>query len=78
MRHAVHGAEAPDKVAGIDGYDFSRGKKRRQNVQRNAIVGIVEHRHEHDAIRNIKIGVAGRQAPLLEDDRAGHRDLDYV
>ena len=78
LRHAVYGAESPDEVAGIDRDNLSRGEQRSQRVQGDAVVGIVEHWREHDAVRDVEIGVAGWQASLLEDDRSGHGEFNNV
>jgi hypothetical protein len=74
----VHGAESPDEVAGINGDDFARGEQRGQRVQGDAVVGVVEDGHEHDAVGDVEVGVAGGQAALLEDDGAGHGKFDDV
>ena len=78
LRQAMHGAESPDQVAGINGDDLSRFENRRQRVKGNAIVGIIEDRRQHNAIGNVKVGITRRQASLLEEDRSGHRHLDNV
>lgn len=78
MRHAMHGPESPDQIAAINRDDLSRGEHRRQSIEGDAIVGIVEDRHEHDAVRNVKVGVACRQASFLEDHGSGHWHLDNV
>ena len=68
-------AESPDQVAGINGHDLARGEQLRQRVERNAIVRIVEDRHQHHSIRDVEIRIAGGQAAAFEDDRARHRNL---
>ena len=72
MRHAVHGAESPDQIAGIDGDDFARGEQFRQRVQSDAVVGIIEDGDEDNAVRNIEVRVAGGKAALLEDHGTRH------
>ena len=62
-------AKSPDQVAGIDRNDLTRREKFCQGVQRDAVVGIVEHWREHNAIRNVEIGVTRRQSPAFEDNR---------
>src|ERR1700733_11233965 len=78
LRHAMQRAESPDQIAGINRHDFARREKLGESVERNAIIWIVEHRHEHQAIRDIKIGVAGGRAEAFKDDRARQRDFDDV
>src|ERR1700730_13607285 len=56
--HTVQSAESPDQIAAVDRYDFACGEKVSEGVERNAIVRIVEDRHQHRAIGDIKIGVA--------------------
>src|ERR1039457_2014789 len=76
LRHAVQRAESPDQIAGIDRHDLARRKHIRESVERDAIVRIVEHRYQHRAIRDIKIGVAGGQLPAFKYDRTRQRNFD--
>ena len=78
LRHAVHSAESPNEVARINRDYFARGEQRGQCVERDAVVGIVEDRREHDAVGDVEICVACRQASLFEDDCAGHGKFDDV
>src|ERR1700722_3291575 len=78
LGHAVHGAESPDHVARIDRDDLPRREQVCQRVQSDAVIGIVEDWHQHDAVCDVKIGVAGRKASLLEDHRTRHGKFDNV
>src|ERR1700677_2880399 len=78
LRQAVQCAESPDQIARINRHNFACRKKVRERVESNTIVRIVEQRHQHDAIRDIKIGVAGRQLTALEYNRTGHRNLNNL
>ena len=52
------------------------GKDFGQDVQRHAVVGVVEGGHQHQPVGDVEIGVAGRQALAAKDDRARHRQFD--
>ena len=52
------------------------GKRSAQDVERDAVVGIVEDRDQHDAVGDIEIAVAGGQAAAFKDNGAGHGEFD--
>ncbi len=54
------------------------GKQLRERVQRDAVVRVVESRHQHQAVGDIEIRVAGRQALAIEIDRLGHGQRDHA
>ena len=68
-------AQAPYEIAAIDPHDFMFGYNVRQDVKRHAIIGIIECRHQHQIVGDIKIGVAGRQALLLENHGSRKRQF---
>src|SRR5437660_12791044 len=76
LGHAMHGAEAPDQVAGVDGNDFAGREELGQNVQRDAIVRVIEYGNENNAIRDVEVAVASGQAPAFEDDGRRHEQLN--
>ena len=55
---------------------ISRSGKVSENIERDAIVGIVEGRHQHQSIGDVKIGVAGGQPLSAKDNGAGKRQFD--
>ena len=71
LGHAVHCAQAPDEISGIDGDDLAGGKQVRQRVKRDAVVGAIEDRREHDSVRDVEVGVAGGKATAFEDTGCG-------
>jgi len=72
----VQRAQAPDEINRVDADDFAAGKNLGQNVQRHAVVGIVEGGHENQAVGDIEVGVTGGQALAAKEDRARQRQLD--
>ncbi len=62
----------------MDADDFAVRKHLGQDVQRHAVVGIVKGGHQHQAVGDVEIGIAGRQALAAEDHRARHGQLDNV
>src|SRR4030081_2720921 len=78
LRHAVHGAQPPYEVAGING-DHQPGREEfGQSVQRDAVIRIIEYGHEYHAVGDIEICVAGREPSPRKHNRPGHRELDNV
>jgi len=59
----------------MDADDGVQGKQFSENVERNAVVGVVECGHQHQAVGDVEIGVAGRQALTFKNDRRGKRQL---
>src|SRR5438105_11339430 len=66
LGHAVHGAKAPDKVPRIYGNNFAGREQLSENVQCDAIVGIVKSWQQDRRIADVKVGVAGGQTPSLK------------
>src|ERR1700727_802773 len=58
LRHAMNGAQAPDKISAVYAHDVALRKQTGKKVERYAIVRIVEGRHQNQSIGNIKVGVA--------------------
>jgi len=54
VRQTVQCPETRDKVHGMDSYDSALVKSS-PILQANAVVGIVEGRHDHGLVRNIKL-----------------------
>ena len=50
----------------VDSHDLAVGEQFGQNIERKAIVGIVEDRHQHQLVGDVEIGVAGGQALSVE------------
>src|ERR1700687_5814066 len=71
----MHRAEAPDQVSGIYSRDVTVGKQVSQNVQCDAVVGIVEDRRQHDAVGDVEVGIAGGQAASFKNDGYGHGEF---
>ena len=72
----MQGAESPDEIDGMDADDFAVGKKLGENFERDAVVGIVEGRHQDQAVGDIEVGVAGGKALAAKDDRARQGQFD--
>ena len=61
LRKAVEGAEAPDKLAAIDGDNLAVGEAALKDVLRLGVSGIRKRGKQDSAVRNVKVGVTGRQ-----------------
>ncbi len=72
LRHAVQSAEAEHQVCGCDADNVAAGKKFGEFVESEAVIRIVECGDEHDAVRDVEIGVTGRQPLAVEVHGVGH------
>src|SRR5260221_13910621 len=72
LGHAVNCAEAKNKIAAIDSDNFTVEEVFRDDVERDAIVGIVEDGNEHEFVCDVEIGVACGQTLFVEVDRRRH------
>ncbi len=52
------------------------GKDFGENVERDAVVGIVKRGNQHQSVGDVEVGIAGRQALAAKDDRARQRQFD--
>src|SRR5215475_2273928 len=75
LRHAVNCAEAEDEVAAIDTDDFAVKEIFRDDVERDAIVWVVEDRDENEFVGDVKVCVACGKALAVEIDRRRHREF---
>src|ERR1035441_750408 len=69
-------AESPDKIDGVDADDLAVWKNFGKNVQGCAVVALVECWDQHEAVGDVEVCVACREALATEDDRAGHWKFD--
>ena len=60
----------------MDADNLAIRKQIAQYIQRDSVIGIVEGRHQNQAIGDIKIGVAGGQSLSAEDHGAGKRQFN--
>ena len=72
----MEGAEAPDEVDGVDTDDLAGGEAGGDDVERAAVVRIIEGGDEDEAVGDVEVGVAGREALTFEDDGRGHGEGD--
>ena len=77
MGEAVEGAQAPDEVYGVDAYDLAIREAGGDDVEGVAVVGVVEGGDHDEAVGDVEVGVAGREALVFEEDRRGHGEFDY-
>src|ERR1035441_9783239 len=76
LGEAMEGAEAPDEVDGVDADGFAGGKAGGDDVERVAILRIIEGGDEDERVGNVEVGVAGGEALAGKDNRRGHGKLD--
>ena len=72
----MQGAESPYKIDSMNADDFAIRKQFSKNVRVRSVVGIVKRGNEHQPIRNVEVGVAGRQPLIAKDDRTRQRQFD--
>ena len=78
LGHAVDCAEAEDQVSTVDADDFAIEEIFRKDVQRNAVIRIVEDRNENEFVGNVEIGIARGKSLSIEIDWSGHREFFYA
>src|ERR1700738_509755 len=59
-------------ITARDADDLAAGEKAGEGVESDAIVGVIERRNDHELVGDIKIGVAGGQALIIEINWRGH------
>ena len=74
----MHPTEPDDEVAARHGLDVPPGKALGEDRARLDIRGVVEGRHQHAAIRDVEVGVAGGTADTVDHDRPRHRKLAHL
>ena len=62
----------------MDADDLAVGEELGQGVQGHAIRRVVEGRDEHQAVGDVEVGIARRQALAVEEDRSGHGQRDHA
>ena len=60
----------------MDADDVAIGKKLSQDSESDAVVGIVEGRHEDKAVGDVEVGVAGGKTLVAEDNRTWQGQFD--
>src|SRR5262249_48604368 len=70
LRQAVQGSEPPHQIDRVNADNLMLRQQVRQRVERDAVVRIVERRHEDDAVRDVEVRVARWQAFAGHDHRA--------
>src|SRR5438105_9188280 len=61
LGEAVQSAKSPNEIDGMNSHDFPSRESIRNCGQRGGIRRIVERRHDHYAVGDVKIGIAGGQ-----------------
>src|SRR5216683_3623953 len=78
LRHAVHCAQPPYEVSGINGHYRPSREEFSQSVQDNAVIRVVEYGREYDAVGDVEICVAGWEPSPFKHNRLGHWEFDNV
>ena len=60
----------------MDADDLTGGEAGGDGVEGDAVVGVVEGGDEDERVGDVKVGVAGGEAPAMEDDGRGHGEGD--
>lgn len=61
LRQTMQRAEAPDQIHGVNADDGAVAEQFAQNAERDAVVWVVERRHDDGGVADIKIRVARGQ-----------------
>ena len=73
LGQTVQGAESEDEIDGVDARYRAIFEEFSQDAKSDAIVRIIEGRHQHGLVGDVEIGVTGRQPPPIKMERRGHR-----
>jgi len=65
-------SQSEHEITAINPHYFAIGEERGQDIQCDPIHGIVERGDQHQAIRDIEVGVTGRESLAVEENRRGH------
>ena len=76
LRKTVQRPESPDEIDGVYSDDGTIGEAIGEDVQRDAVIGIVERRDDHDAVGDVEVRVARGESLAVHDDRAGEGKVD--
>jgi len=71
-------AEPPDQIYGVNADNGTIGEQLGKNAKRDAVLGIVERRHEHGGIRNVEVRITGGKSHALEKHWGGHGEVDHL
>ena len=74
LAQAVNRTEAPDQLAAIDRDDLPRGEELLQHGHGPLVVHVFENGKQDDAIADVEIRVARREALAVPHDLARHRE----
>jgi putative salt-induced outer membrane protein YdiY len=66
LRETVQRAETPDQIHGVNADDGAVAEQFTQNAERDAVVRVVERRHDNSGVANVKIRVACRQSLAIK------------
>src|SRR5215813_3334493 len=75
LSHAVDGAEAENEVAAVHANDFAVEEILGEDIERDAVVRIVENRNKDKFVGDIEIRVAGGETLAVEENRRGHGEF---
>ena len=70
----MKGAESPDQVGAVDAHDPSGGETSAKRRERGGVATGIVGRDEHDAVRDVEVGVARGETLAVVLERAGHRE----
>jgi len=74
----MDGAQTPDQIDRVDAHHRPAREKCRKDAHRDAVVYIIERRHQHHLVRHVEVHVARRQAPAPIRKRSGHGDFHHL
>src|ERR1700722_2303663 len=68
-------AETPDQIHGVNADDWTVAEQLAQNAERDAVVRVVERRHDDGGVADVKIRVASRQTDAVKMQWRWHRQF---
>src|SRR5690606_23254805 len=77
LRDAVEGAAAGDQADGREADDLAAGEERAQHLERLLVLGVAVVRHDHDAVDQVGVAVAGRESLAVHNNAAQRQRQPY-
>ena len=72
----MDGAKSPDQISTINSHHVALGKDVGEDVEGDAVIGVIKNRDEHNSICDVEICVAGGKAATFKLKGSGHREID--
>src|SRR5437879_13387812 len=70
--------QPPHQIHRVNSHDRPILDQLREDAERDAVLGVVERRHQDGSVRDVEVRITRGEALALEVERRRHRQMDYV